>query len=82
MPCPSCSHTMQLLFMDSTRTIHLCPRCGTIKDIMLGHEDVIVPKLVSRCREFEVEMAKENIGQYYRNTWRRLGIHESIHPPV
>ncbi len=85
MPCPTCSETMQLVFMDRERTVHHCPRCGTLRSELLGHIDDSVPKLVDRCRAFSAELSREAITQGVaaglRRNWHRLGIRESLHSP-
>ncbi len=83
MTCPTCDHTMEFICRQTEVLRHFqCPRCGTmVAEYNDGHRNVYVPKLVERCREFENEFPKENIAQYYRNTWKRLGISESIHTP-
>lgn len=80
MSCPTCSHTMTPLGCKVTdKTFYWCPRCGTIKPCQ--EAEATAPALVGRCREFEGEFDKENIAQFYRNTWNRLGIAESINAP-
>ncbi len=73
--CPTCDKTMQLLFMDRERTIHHCPTCGTIRSELLGDFDIIVPKLVERCREYEKELTN-GANDWL---WKQIGIAESIH---
>lgn len=78
MSCSTCGNTMGSL---GGSQFH-CPRCGTYVNAAIGDPKVYVPKLVDRCRAFEADaLPKENIGQYYRNTWRQLGIAESIQAP-
>lgn len=52
MPCPTCTHTLQTVFMDRLRTLRHCLRCGTMVSELCGHVDVTVPKLVERHRHF------------------------------
>ena len=83
--CPTCGHTMAKLCVSQQGDSHFhCERCGTVvveTGDTIDPRDVYVPKLVERCREYEGEFDKENIAQFYRNTWNRLGIRESIHSP-
>lgn len=84
MSCPTCRGTMAAFSKALGSMDFLCDRCGTVRRVYSSGEpdDVYVPKLVERCREFEAnEMPKENIAQYYRNAWKRLGIAEAINPP-
>lgn len=81
MPCPTCDHTMHLLVTDPNGIrIHHCPRCGTVSSGEYDAEpSVYVPKLVERCRKFEVLV----IEGYSKGPecWNKLGIRESINTP-
>lgn len=82
MFCPTCSHTMEGIGESQGDVIRLCPRCGTVRiEDSADNPTVYVPKLVERCRSYEAEFDKENIAQFYRVTWHRLGIQESINLP-
>ncbi len=87
MSCPTCSHSMVCLGTDEGKGLKffLCERCGTVKRVGAANPDsefgVYVPKLVERCREYERrEVQQGNYPSIYE-TWRRLGIEESIHRP-
>lgn len=84
MSCPTCGHTMEGLLQNSVccaiKTF-ICPRCGTMKHESGERVTYDIPKLVERCRAYQKEFGKENIAQYYRNEWKRLGITESINMP-
>jgi len=73
MSCPTCSHTLQCI----GGFTWWCPRCGTIvqRDIL---KTTYVPKLVSRCREFQ---AKDLLTAHISDHWKILGIRESINLP-
>lgn len=90
MNCPACSHTQQKV----GDLIFWCPRCGTltgdggktgVTQFWLHQE----PKLVERCRAFAGGLALEpnpvrtasEVFNGLKETWRRLGIAESINPP-
>ena len=86
MPCPTCSHTMQNLGLDSAgRRVFWCPRCGTLREEVSDNSSGIpaaqtndeAPKLVPRCREFEETVPN---GAGVIPLWQRLGIAESIYP--
>lgn len=87
MSCPTCDHTMQLQFMDRERTIHHCPRCGTMRSELLGDVSFTVPALVERCRRFEaeefVQWSAEKGEAVIRPAvrWHQLGIAEAINKP-
>jgi uncharacterized Zn finger protein len=83
MSCPTCDHTMQEVALDGPTALFWCERCGTIKSSHPRPQGrtMGVPKLVERCRSYAREFDKENIAQFYRNTWKRLGIAESIDRP-
>ncbi len=80
MPCPTCSHTLQMLFQDSLRTIWHCPRCGTLRSKLCGHTDDTVPGLVSRCREYGSHLVVRGrmLGCHL---WHEIGIAEAINVP-
>jgi hypothetical protein len=63
--------------------VHWCPRCGTIRcgDGMHDWLDS-VPKLVERCRRFDVEVLDIDDDPKAVHAWDRLGIAESIGPPA
>lgn len=86
MPCPTCDHAMKHIGHNRSHSVYWCPGCGTIKDDNPHSDDAVreaaAPKLVSQCREYASHFCKENIAQYYRNTWNRLGIAESINLPA
>ena len=53
MNCPTCSHSMCGLGLDTSR-MYWCPRCGTIKSLDRGDfADVSVPYLADRVRTSE-----------------------------
>lgn len=89
MSCPTCDGTRQHVgFTGNGGAVHWCPRCGTVSQTFGTDErHDYVPKLVERCREFElVVMPKLNgvgIGDNstVRTEWRRIGLAESINPP-
>jgi hypothetical protein len=71
---------------DSDWTTHLCPRCGTVRVTDAtsrgGNDKVYVPKLVARCRWFEVELMRPMpLPAALVHDWRRVGIRESINRP-
>lgn len=84
MACPTCSKTMHNIGDHAARELFLCPQCGTIKKRIYtggpdeGYEEVIVPKLVERCREF---VSDGGLSHDSRQLWNRLGIAESINTP-
>lgn len=71
MARPTCDHTMDSLGYGW----YHCPRCGTAKFA----DDVYVPKLVTRCREFEKSLTGHCAVHMYE--WHVLGIDESINVP-
>jgi hypothetical protein len=77
MACPTCDHTMQMI----ATPYYWCPRCGTLGGGLVQKPEFWEPKLVDRCRKYAGEFDKENIAQFYRNTWNRLGIAEAINKP-
>jgi predicted nucleic acid-binding Zn-ribbon protein len=95
MACPTCGHTMHIIFSTDSESVHTCPRCGTTKVHRWDgdqpedeHEPkVYVPKLVERCRELEREYmmgADTPISSEYpplTKDWTRLGIAEAIRVP-
>jgi Zn-finger nucleic acid-binding protein len=75
MACPTCSHSMQLLTISREATFYACPRCGTIRRVAGDSTEDTVPKLVERCREFQIQMAVgTGLGsQYASKPLRRRG---------
>jgi ribosomal protein S27AE len=76
--CPSCGHTMAMLFDSRDRTVWHCGRCGTVRSGLLGHVEDVVPKLVERCRQFARELS-DDAGLLAR--WESFGVAESIDSP-
>lgn len=75
MACPTCDHTMH--GVAEKPRLFWCPRCGTIKYDEVGRLDNIgVPRLVERCREFE-----DKAHLHANPLWVRLGLKESIRVP-
>lgn len=71
--CPTCASEMGTIDM----AVYMCPRCGTTRDAV---DNIRVPQLVERCREFERQTA--NLTGYGRvSLFTQLGISESINPP-
>lgn len=84
MSCPTCDHTMQSIGLDETTGIvrHWCPRCGTMKSARNGHEYIESPKLVERCRHFEIGLFDKDVNvDCLIDNWREDSISESINPP-
>ncbi len=86
MSCPTCDGTMATLCKQPGSTAFLCDRCGTVVRIYSadpnGYRDVYVPKLVERCREFEMNhLAEHTISAKDFRAWTGLGIAESINTP-
>lgn len=99
MACPTCDHTMQNVGTSPMgRPLFWCGRCGTVHSEPSGRVDPSgesnvadgyygVPKLVERCREFQLQMTVgTGLGSQYaskplKELWHRLGIAESINPP-
>lgn len=86
MPCPTCDHTLQAVTADvpavGGRPVFWCPRCGTL----CHGNDCEAPKLVERCREWEVALwgclAEIPISpEVLKEQWHRVGIAESINLP-
>jgi Zn-finger nucleic acid-binding protein len=50
MACPTCSHTMQNLGVESER-VFWCPRCGTIKTVRGERESVEAPRWIRLAAE-------------------------------
>lgn len=78
MPCDTCGHTMQTI-LDPSSCFHWCPRCGTIKTG--GGTVVEVPKLVERCRLFQISELWDKTNPRGLEEWKHLGIAESIDLP-
>lgn len=74
MSCPTCDHTMQSL---GSNFYFWCPRCGTLMDANQGGGEA--PELVKRCRHFRIACLDTQTRS--RDTWRRMGIDESIYLP-
>lgn len=84
MPCPSCGHTLARICTEAETVDHWhCERCGTmVARYPNGHENVYVPKLVERCRQFEqAEIRALDPLHPAPKLWHRLGIAESINVP-
>lgn len=83
MACVTCSHTLQMVFLDANRKIYHCPRCGTLcetmRDGVLGRTEDTVPSLVERCRKFAAMFP--GTCNVYMDQWHRLGIAEAINLP-
>jgi hypothetical protein len=85
MSCPTCDHTMQRL-NEHWPAYYYCPRCGTLRTVQIGllsPDDVAVPKLVTRCQEFQRDFIKRAASlswDRFVNAWHHLGIQESIWP--
>jgi len=58
------------------KDIFWCPRCGTLKAMLMSERasEIERPKLVDRCREYR----KLDV---IADEWWRLGIEEAIHVP-
>jgi hypothetical protein len=74
--CPTCSHTLQVVYSDKARTISHCPRCGTMRSTFLKHVDDVVPSVMGRARVFGRTLAGAAAA-----LWHKLGIRESIDRP-
>lgn len=78
--CPTCASEMGTIDM----AVCVCPRCGTTRDAV---DNIRVPQLVERCREFQLQMTVgTGLGSQYaskplKQLWGSLGIAESINPP-
>lgn len=82
MACPTCDHTMQVVFEDVIRTIAHCPRCGTMRSLLAGHTDNSVPSLVGRVRALKQLMTERaRFGALDQQAWNRLGLFEAIYRP-
>lgn len=74
MACPTCDHMMESIRVG----VFWCPRCGSLKlDLGLGIQD-LSPKLVGRCREFQLKVIEQTGDFETMGEWRRLGIAESL----
>jgi hypothetical protein len=59
-----------------------CERCGTLSAKGIGQETKYVPKLVERCREFELTLENETKPlDVLEQEWILSGIAESIYNP-
>lgn len=81
MACPTCDHTLQLLFHDRERKIYHCPRCGTIRSELFGHIDDTVPKVIGYLRSFHRMIDNTGAGRALRELAKIEGITESILKP-
>jgi Zn-finger nucleic acid-binding protein len=72
MSCPTCDHTLQTVMMDRVRKLWHCPRCGTMVSVLLGHTDVVVPKLVARQRDFIRLIEPAELERWLRANKERL----------
>lgn len=86
MSCPTCDHTLGGFGRLDGRDTRLfwCERCGTIvgQDVNGEVNYTEVPKLVNRCRQFEMTFPPGNLPSVsYSQEWKRLGIAESINTP-
>ncbi len=87
MACPTCDHTMNGI----GHGLFWCPRCGTLKraNTTVGASEA--PKLVERCRLFELGFQPQRLlgvvdpkeAQWQMaQAWHRLGIAEAINLPA
>lgn len=70
--------------VDEAGTVFWCGRCGTVKFGPRADQYTDVPKLVERCRAFELELIQTGYNPLTRPGlayWRSAGIAESINPP-
>ena len=87
MSCPTCDHTMPLLGRMREDPVFICPRCGTIciritKDGGGFEDQIHVPKLVERCREFENDLHTSAVdAEVLPDFWVTRGIAEAINKP-
>lgn len=85
MSCPTCGHAMTALHQSRKSLTWVCDRCGTIKRNYRGSdfEDIYVPKLVERCREYEKGLLDCGTPSpsYLGEDWQRLGIADAINKP-
>lgn len=96
MPCVTCDKTLTPLgcCLVMGQPIHYCVTCGSVKPCGVASEDIVVPELVRRCREFEKIMVayqkeydRAGDGDFKAATddlaehWHRLGVAEAINLP-
>lgn len=79
MSCTTCSHTLYCIHVAYQRAFWHCARCGTLLVRQHGFgskNEIIVPKLVERCRTFQLSIGSDLLAH-----WTGLGVAESIQPP-
>ncbi len=93
MACPVCTKTMVPLgcCLVTGFPVHYCVVCGSVKPCDQPADDLVVPDLVHRCREFEKKLiewqGRHSPADLLVKTsdlidlWHRLGIPEAIHTP-
>lgn len=86
MPCPTCSHTMQNLGLDTAgRTTWWCARCGSLKTEIhhLGKtfESNEAPKLVECVRGFVRMLDDTAAGRWLKSQVEVSSVLESTHKP-
>lgn len=84
MACPTCDHTMQSVAKSAAAVSYWCQRCGTLKVQSGNLVDNQMPKLIERCREFQMQLkVSKGLGSRFDQlgTWQRLGIAEAIDLP-
>ncbi len=80
MTCPTCGQELEFVCTEADTVRHYhCLRCGTMvahyeED---GKQNIYVPKLVTRCREFGAQVSP----QYREPFWTTSGVAEAIHTP-
>jgi hypothetical protein len=83
MACSTCGYAMYLVGSEGIATRRFwCEQCGTLKVERPTQEEVRMPKLVERCREFGVKALDADHDPSAVDYWYMLGIGESIGPPV
>jgi ribosomal protein S27E len=82
MACPTCEHPLSAISVSHGTQTFLCDRCGTVVVHEPGGEapTVYVPKLVERCREFELRIIPD-LFLAAMTAWKNLGIAEAINKP-
>ena len=77
MACPTCNHTMQMVYQGERIKIFHCPRCGTM---MKQYPDlptaIGVPKIVERSRAYS-----KTLDVRATKYWYQTGMDETIFPP-